>query len=111
MAYTSYQQALGAITASDIKFGAEVAADPALSEFLCLAKRAKRAFKGQDVGAPCPRRLYSAQQKSQGVGLHHILEPMRIATWARANPVAAIAIGAGVVGGLIGLGYYLGSGR
>lgn len=100
-------QALG-ISASDLKLGADFATDPALKEFMCLAKRARHVFKGQQAGPSCPRFSYTTRQKDQGVGLHKILEPMRAATWAREHPVQSIAIGLGVVGLFVGIGYYLG---
>ena len=103
--------ATGAITTADIRFGADIASDPALAEFMCLAERASDVFTGDKPGVKCPRRGYSSAQKDAGAGLYYTLEPLRVLTWAREHPVQSISVGVGIIAALIGVGYYLGSGR
>ena len=86
----------------------KVVEDPALPEVACNILRLNEATEGKQVSPPCVRRSYSAAQRRQGVGLYMAVVPLRAATWARQHPITAVAVGIGVVGGLIGLGYYLG---
>ena len=71
-------QALGIL-----ELGTEFLSDPALTEFTCLAQRARDVFKSNIPGPACPRRSYTTTQKNQGVGLYRILEPIRVGTWIR----------------------------
>jgi hypothetical protein len=104
----SYYSDLGLDIGGAIDAASKIIEDPALPETACNVLRLNRAVEGKETGKPCNRRIYTALDRQRGVGLHLTLAPLRAATWAHENPVAALAIGAGVVGGLVGLGYWLG---
>lgn len=89
----------------------KVIQDPALPEVTCHLLRLNKLTEGRPPGPPCTRRSYSAAQRRQGVGLTLAVRPLRAAVWARENPVAAVAVGAGAVGALVGVGYLIGRRR
>ena len=91
-----------------IQAASKVIMDPALPEVTCNVLRLNRVVEGGGAGPACARVRYTTAQKKQGVGLYMAVTPLRLATWARANPALAIMAGMGVVGGLVGLGYMLG---
>jgi hypothetical protein len=111
----AYMHALGLDVGDLIKKGgpavdaaSKVIADPALPEVVCQILRLNKITTGTDAGIPCAKRVYSAVEKHQGVGLTRVTTPLRIAVWARAHPGVAIAAGVGLVG-LIGyVGYMIG---
>lgn len=111
----AYMQSLGLDIASLINTGgpaiqaaSKVISDPALPEITCNILRLNKVVAGQDPGPACAKRVYTAAQKRQGVGLSIAVVPLRVAVWARKNPALAIAAGASVVG-LIGyIGYSIG---
>jgi len=92
-----------------IQAAAKVVEDPALPEVTCNVLRLNKIAEGKDTGGPCARVRYSAAQKRKGIGLHAAVMPLRVTVWARANPTLAVVAGAGVVGGFVALGYYLGT--
>jgi len=114
MAYTTHPSDLGIDVDSIVSTGgpalqavSKIVEDPALPEITCNVMRLNKAAKGQK-SSPCARKVYSAADKGKGVGLHIAITPLRIATWARTNPVLAVGVAVGVVGALVGLGYYIG---
>lgn len=101
----NYVQALGDIS-STIDAVAKITEDPALPEVACNVLRLNRVTEGKSA-PPCSRRVYTAADRHKGVGLYAALPPLRAFVWTRQHPVAAVAVGAGVVGGLVALGYWL----
>lgn len=91
-----------------LQAGSKVISDPALPEIICNVLRLNKVVAGKDPGPPCVRKVYTAAQKRKGVGLHIATGPIRTIVWARRNPAIAIGAGLGVVGLLVGIGYWMG---
>ena len=107
MAYTQ----LGLDIGSTVKAASKIIEDPALPAVTCEVLRLNRVVEGKSPGPSCSRRVFTAAEKRKGVGLHLAVQPLRIATWARANPALAIGGAAAVVGGLVWIGYAMGRKR
>lgn len=87
---------------------AKVVQDPALPEVTCHVLRLNKITEGKDPGPPCTRRRYMLTEKKQGIGLTLAVTPLRVAVWARANPLLAAGAGLAVAGLLVGAGYSMG---
>lgn len=107
MPYMQAHQELGSI-GSTLDAAGKVVSDPALSDVACHLLRLNKITEGKPPGPPCLRRVYTKAQKEKGIGLYMAVKPLRAFIWARQRPAAAIAIGVGAVGALVGLGYLLG---
>jgi hypothetical protein len=94
-----------------LQAGSKVISDPALPEIVCNVLRLNKVVAGKDAGPPCARKVYTIAQKRKGIGLHAGVGPLRTIVWARKNPAIAIGAGVGVVGLLVGLGYWMGKSK
>lgn len=109
MAYTHLGlDVAGLVTTAEA--ATKVARDPGLPEVTCNVLRLNRITEGLPPGPPCARRRYTAAEKRRGIGLAKMVAPLRGAVWARQHPAQSIAIGVGVIGALVGLGYWWGRG-
>lgn len=107
------QAALGDL--EDVKGGiiaaAKIGEDPALPEVTCLILRMNRITEGRPLGPSCPKQTYTEAQKKRGIGLTSAVAPLRAAVWAREHPIAALGVGAALIGSVALIGYYAGKGR
>lgn len=102
MSYTrrTYPPALAGIT--DVALAAKsVVEDPCLFPTATLLLRLNELEQGPSTpGAP--------STPTKGIGLCKAVPLLQKVVWVRERPWAGVMIGAGIVGGLVGLGYVLG---
>ena len=86
----------------------KVAQDPYLPEVVCSVLRLSALEEGRAPGPPC-RQVNAAP--GRGIGLRHVVVPIRLAVKARQRPIVAFAVVGGALLGLVAFGYALGKNR
>ena len=88
----------------------QIVEDPHLSEVACHVLRLAAIQEGRIPGPKCTR-VPTNFATTKGIGLRYAVVPLRTFVAAREHPWVGVVTGAGVVLGLIGLGYVLGRRR
>jgi len=87
----------------------DVAKDPHLLEVVCQILRLKALEEGK-VLPPCAE-IPKNRLPGVGIGLRHVTGPLRFFVQVKENPMLGVALGVGVIGGLVGIGYLIGKAR
>ncbi len=83
----------------------KVLEDPYLPELLCHVNRLNAIQEKRDPGPACRR---TPKDLPGGIGLEDTITPIRIFTSVKQQPVWGYASVALIVGGIAGIGYFLG---
>ena len=99
---------LGFTLSEAIRMGTKVMNDPHLSEFACEANRFDNVDKGKPAGGTCPRVTSTSARRAQGIGLSHMVGPLRLYTWHKQNTWALPLAIAGIFGLTFAIGFKTG---
>ena len=91
-----------------LEAGTKVLEDPHLQQLSCEIVRLSKANAGQNPGPPCARVVTTSRA---GVGLGVAVLPVKALTYQAQHPWFLPAVGVGVVGIFVLIGYALGTAR